>query len=95
MAQECIWASAAGRTGNVHVSGAGYKVGPTANYDRAAVCSSCGAAIGVFIAGEWFDVLRLRGGRIGYTKATFTQFGEQRGGESKADSQLVEKKVRV
>jgi len=95
VAQQCIWASAPGRTGNLHISGAGYSAGPTANYDRAAVCESCGATIGVFIDGKWFNVLRLRGGRVGYQEAAFTQFGEQRGEAGKDNSHVVEKKVRV
>lgn len=95
MAQQCIWASAPGRTGNLHVSGSGYEVGANAQYDRAAVCTSCGGTIGVFIAGEWFDVLRMRGGRIGYQKAAFAQFGEQLSADESADSQMVGKTVRV
>lgn len=95
MAQQCIWASAPGRTGNLHVSGSGYKIRSNEQYDRAAVCDACGGTVGVFIDGKWFNVLRMRGGRIGYQEAPFTQFGEQRETESKDHPQLVERKVRA
>lgn len=95
MAQQCIWTSAPGRTGNVHVSESGYKVTSTVQYDRAAVCESCGTTIGVFIAGTWFYVLRMRGGRVGYTEAPFAQFGDTRGSDEKSGTPVVEKKVRV
>lgn len=95
MAQQCIWASAPGRTGNVHVSESGYKVQSSAQYDRAAVCDACGQAVGVFIAGTWFYVLRMRGGRVGYTEAPFTLFGDSGGSNKESGSSVLEKKVRV
>lgn len=95
MAQQCIWASAPGRTGNLHISGQSYKVRSTEQYDRAAVCDGCGGTIGVFIDGKWFYVLRLRGGRVGYQEAPFTQFGEQRETKSEGNSGLVETRVRA
>lgn len=95
MAQQCIWAASAGRSGNVHVSGSSFNIGPAGGFDRAAVCDACGATVGVFIDGQWFNVLRGGRGRQSYEKAPFAQFGEQRKGAEGSDSSLVGKKVRV
>lgn len=95
MAQQCIWAGAPGRTGNVHVSGSAYHVGTAGSFDRAAVCDACGQTIGVFINGEWFVVLHNARGRLSYEKAPFAQFGDQRSADAGADSSAVGKKVRV
>lgn len=97
MAQQCIWASSAGRSGNIHVSDAGFDVqeGNGLGPARAAVCRACSATIGVFVDGQWFNVLRSARGRQSYEKAAFAQFGDQRSADAGADSPRVGKKVRV
>lgn len=104
MAQQCIWASAPGRTGNVHISDAGWSEKSVQMSDssgigvgsaRQAVCDACGATIGIFISGRWFDVLHLSRGRVGYQEAPFARFGEQRGASVENNSSGVGKKVRV
>lgn len=95
MAEQCIWTGAPGRSGNVHVSGSAYHVGPASGFDRAAVCDACGQTVGVFVNGQWFVVLHNARGRISYEKAPFAQFGDQRSADAGADTSAVGKKVRI
>jgi len=96
VAEQCIWTGAPGRSGNVHVSGSAYHVGPASGFDRAAVCDACGQTVGVFVNGQWFVVLHNARGRISYEKAPFAQFGVGLGdGEAQGSAPVVGKKLRV
>lgn len=95
MAKQCIWANVPGRSGLLHVSGSTYTVGPSAQYDRTAVCELCRETIGVDVGGTWFNVLRKPRGGNTYEKATFAQFRDHKPELEESNSRMVEKKVRV